>query len=115
MIGFVRIPIRWWLIILLLDYLPPPGLGKKPCVDPNTGDRAACAGSGVPPAGIPPLGGRADTDCAFALAAEPANNPTLSTIGLSKLTNVGLRYPVAIGPYSGEFCINIPENIAVQQ
>jgi hypothetical protein len=38
------------------------------------------------------VGGKADTDCAFALAANAANTPTLSTVDiLSKLTR-GLRF-----------------------
>jgi hypothetical protein len=41
--------------------------------------------------GVLPFGGSADTDCAFAIAANPANNPTLRTVDLSKLTMLGLQ------------------------
>jgi hypothetical protein len=41
-----------------------------------------------------PSDGNADTDCAFAAAANPANNPTLRTVDLSMLTMIGLQnYP----------------------
>jgi hypothetical protein len=41
----------------------------------------------VPPyGGVLPSGGSADTDCAFAVAANPANNPTLKIVDFSKLT-----------------------------
>jgi hypothetical protein len=83
---FIGTPIPRRLIMLLLQHLPPPpGLGKKLCVDPYTGDWAV----GVD---VPPSGGSADTDCACAVAARPTNNPTLSTVDLSKLTMRRLRF-----------------------
>jgi hypothetical protein len=47
----------------------------------------------VPPyeGAVLPSGGTADTDCAFAIAANPANNPTLRTVDLSKLIILGLQ------------------------
>jgi len=50
----------------------------------------------VPPydGAVLPSGGNADTDCAFAAAANPANNPTLRTVDLSTLTMLRLpNYP----------------------
>jgi hypothetical protein len=45
---------------------------------------AFCIGNVPPYDGVLPSDGSADTDCAFAVAANPANNPTLRTVHLSK-------------------------------
>ena len=94
--------------MLLLQHLPPPGLGKKPCVDPYTGDRAVGAGA-------PPSGGSADTDCACAVAAKPTNNPILSTVDLSKLTMRRLRFVDSLLLFCTDLGIKRADNSAMQQ
>lgn len=77
---------------------------------------AFCARN-VPPydGGALPPDGRADADCAFAVAANPANNPTPKTVDLTKLTMQGSKNYPDPNLFPASLEIKIIHNVAPQQ
>jgi hypothetical protein len=75
---------------------------------------AFCIGNVPPYDSVLPSDGSADTDCAFAVAANPANNPTLRTVDLS----MRIMQSSEIVQTRTSLCqlqINILHNVAPQQ